>query len=157
MTVLNYNPGIARNITYLDEGEDVSAVIDGEHYRGIVDDIDRSDGDGSHTVTLSTQCGEVVLTVEEDGSDYDTNVDALKRWENHCDDVPDASIKGFDDEDKPEMVDHIEQMEAAIEDLQFALEHARAFLDGDLTVHMYEAKIDTYKLDNGGELAIDML
>jgi hypothetical protein len=169
---------IASAMNRADEGDEISAVVDGLHYRGEALHADNTDG--STEITLEEEAGstvELYTNVEETsdpmgsttyetfalapkgGSLTEMPIEAFFSWEQGSE-LADKTLgelaeEGEDAEELREnLVEGVAEVERAQDELQQLESFYKEILDGELALAEFEKKMVGVTLDSGGKLQV---
>jgi hypothetical protein len=169
-----------KHITYalngVENGDELSAVIGGNHVRGNVlesrenvegHDIEvvldngytlYSDYTGEDKGSASTSRRDYHVFATTEDTDCGTNIEAVADWSEGMD-APDKGLDALNDEHREEMVEEMEDaldsISRALTELQAVRNGYRSILNGEMTIAEFEEELTVLELESGGTLALD--
>jgi len=178
------NKQLARALNGVESGDEISANIGGDTYRGVVTTVFEDEvledntpvelevdaieegciniaveyvGDGEVFGIDNSDDDYVVYAVVGDGGDEET-VNAVINWEDEAS-APDITITELEDDElaelQPEFEAAVSDIERGLTELQEMRKAYSGFLEGELTMAEVEERVEELTLESGGQLVLD--
>ena len=177
------NKQLARALNGVESGDEISANIGGDTYRGVVTTVFEDEvledntpveleldalAEGCINIAVEYVGGGEVFDIDNSDDDYvvygvvgdgdEKTVNAVINWEEEAS-APDITITELEDDElaklQPEFEAAVSDIQRGLTELQEMRSAYSGFLKGELTMAEVEERVEELTLESGGQLVLD--